>query len=97
MLSATATTTGEWLLFGGHAQDRESNDLYMFSAEDFSTTLLQTNGEVPSPRVGPAAALIGTTLLIWGGKTSSRIENVPNDCEDDSLYLLNLGMSDLLM
>jgi hypothetical protein len=94
---AIATTDGEWFLFGGSAQGVESNDLYMFSTRDFSTTLLQTSGEVPSPRIGSAAALIGTTLLIWGGKTKFRDENVLNECEDDSLYLLNLGMSDLLM
>ena len=97
MLSAAATTTGEWLLFGGCAQDRGCNDLYMFSTENFSTTLLQTSGEVPSPRIGPVAALIGTALLVWGGKTSSGNENVPNEHEDDSLYLLNVGTSDLLM
>jgi len=96
-LSATATTAGEWFLFGGYAQRHKRNDLFVFSTQDFSTTLLQTSGEVPSPRVGPTAVLIGTTLLIWGGRSGYGNENVLNEREDDSLYLLNLGMSDLLM
>ena len=95
--SATATTAGEWFLFGGYAQRHKRNDLFVFSTQDFSTTLLQTSGEVPSPRVGPTAVLIGTTLLIWGGRSGYGNENVLNEREDDSLYLLNLGTSDLLM
>jgi hypothetical protein len=69
----------------------------VFSSRDFSTTLLQTCGEVPSPRTGPAAVLIGSTLLILGGKRSPSNENELNEPEDDSHYLLNLGTSDLLM
>src|ERR1700679_595198 len=75
-----------------------SNDLYAFSTLDlshFSTTLLQTSGEVPTPRAGHGAALIGTTtLLICGGIKYFSDQNVLND---DSLYLLNLGTSDLLI
>ena len=65
----------------------------MFSTRDFSTTLLQTSGEVPAPRARHGAALIGTTLLIFGGKTHSGDQYLLNY---DSLYLLNLGTSDLL-
>jgi len=95
--SATSTTAGEWFLFGGKAGSHESNDLYVFSTLDFSATFLQTSGEGPSPRTRPATVLTGTTLLIWGGKTSFRNKNVLNEREDDSLYLLNLGTSGLLM
>jgi hypothetical protein len=95
--SATATTAGIWLLFGGYAQGLESSKLYVFSTQDFSTTRLQTSGEGPGSRTGPAAVLTGATLLIWGGKTSFRNENVLNEREDDSLYLFNLSTSDLLM
>jgi hypothetical protein len=65
----------------------------VFSTRDFSTTLLQTSGEVPTPRSAHGAALIGSTLLICGGLTSigGRV------LDHDSLYLLNLGTSDLLM
>jgi hypothetical protein len=95
-LTATATDGGELFLFGGfigHAHRCASSDLYMFSMPDFSTTLLQTSGEVPTPRAAHGATLIGTTLLICGGTTDSGDQYALNH---DSLYLLNLGMSDLL-
>jgi len=93
-LTATATAAGELYLFGGWAHGCASSDLYLFSTRDFSTTLLQTSGETPTPRFTHGAALIGTTLLICGGKTKPGDQNVLNH---DSLYLLNLGTSDLLM
>jgi Galactose oxidase, central domain len=93
-LTATAIAAGESFLFGGYVPGRASSDLYVLSTRDFSTTLLQTSGEVPSPRFAHGAALIGTTLLVCGGKTNIGDRNVPNH---DSLYLLNLGTSDLLM
>jgi len=92
-LTATATAAGELFLFGGSVHGRSSSDLHLFSTRDFSTTLLQTSGEVPSPRYSHGSALIGTTLLICGGTTSGH-DNVLNY---DSLYLLNLGTSHLLM
>jgi hypothetical protein len=93
-LTAAATAASELFLFGGYVRGRASGDLYVFSTRDFSATLLQTSGEVPIPRVAHGAALIGTTLLICGGTTNSGDQNVLNH---DSLYLLNLGTSDLLM
>ena len=101
-LTATGTAAGEFFLFGGfigNASDYRgrcaSSDLYVLSTRDFSTTLLQTSGEVPTPRASHGAALIGTTtLLICGGKPDSTDQNVLNH---DSLYLLDLGTSDLLM
>jgi hypothetical protein len=86
-LTATPTATGELFLFGGRVHDHGSSDLYVFSTRDFSTTLLQTSGEAPTPRFAHGAALIGTTLLICGGYGDHH----------DLLYLLNLGTSDLLM
>jgi hypothetical protein len=74
-----------------------SSDLYAFSTRDFSTTLLQTSGEVPTPRVSHGAALNGSTLLICGGKTNFGDQNVLNQRQDSSLYLLDLGAWDLLM
>jgi len=96
-LSTIATAAGELFLFGGYADAHGSphNDLYMFSTRDFSTTLLQTSGETPSPRGGHGAALTSTLLLVWGGWTGGK--NLQNQGCDDSLYLLNIGMSDLLM
>jgi hypothetical protein len=69
------------------------NDLYMFSTRDLSATLLQTSGEIPSPRVGHASALVSSVLLVWGGDTNTGGQVVPNERQDDSLYLLNLGLS----
>src|SRR6267154_1117669 len=96
-LTATATATGELFLFGGDVHGFASNDLYLFSARDFSTTLLQTSGEVPRPRVAHAAALTSSSVLIWGGITNFSNQNVLNQRHDDSLYLLSLGTSYLLM
>jgi hypothetical protein len=67
----------------------------MISTRDFSTTLLQTSGDVPSPRLGHRAVLTSTTLLIWGGRTDFSDQNAQNPSNDDSFYLLNLGTSDL--
>jgi hypothetical protein len=96
-LSTTATPTGELFLFGGfvHRSKSPSNELYMFSTQDFSTTLLQTSGDVPSPRYGHRAVLSSTTLLIWGGRTDFSDQNARHQSNDDSFYLLNLGTSDL--
>ena len=94
-LSSTATAAGELFLFGGEADGSLRNDLYVFSTRDFSTTRLYTSGETPSPRGAHGAALTPTHFLVWGGWTGSK--NVQNQGYDDSLYLLNLGMSDLFM
>ena len=96
-LTKTATAAGEGFLFGGfigHVNRCASNDLYVFSTQDFSTTLLQTSGEVPTPRGVHGAALIGTTLLICGSTSGFSDEYALNH---DSLYLLDLGKSDLLI
>lgn len=93
----TATTEGELFLFGGYDLENASKDVYAFSTRDFSTTLWQTSGKAPTRRVSHGAALFGTTLLIWGGKTKFRNQNALNQRQDDSLYLLDLGASDLLM
>jgi hypothetical protein len=91
-LSTSVTSAGELFLFGGavHRSQSPSNDLYVISTRDFSTTLFKTSGDVPNPRYGHRAVLTSTSLLIWGGMTNFR-EKAP----DDSLYLLNLGTSDL--
>ena len=96
-LSTSATAAGELYLFGGydHGSKTPSNDLYVISTRNFSTTLLQTSGDVPSPRDGHTAVVTGTsTLLIWGGRTDFNYENGQNPSNDDSFYLLDLGTSD---
>ena len=96
-MTATATADGELFLFGGYAQGSARNDLHVFSTWDFSTTLLQTSGEVPSPRTSHGAALASNNLLIWGGITNFKDRNVPDQLQDNSLYVLDLGTSYLLM
>lgn len=90
-LPATATATGEVFLFGGLVREKVVNDLYLFSTRDLSATLLQTAGEIPSPRVGHASALVGSVLIVWGGDTQTNRKAKPSDKQDDGLYLLNLG------
>ncbi|KAI0308283.1 hypothetical protein B0F90DRAFT_1665117 [Multifurca ochricompacta] len=89
-LPAAATAAGELFLFGGLVHESARNDLYVFSTRDLSATLLQTSGEIPTPRVGHAGALVSSVLLIWGGDTNTGGQVVPNERQDDSLYLLNL-------
>ena len=52
--------------------------------------MLQTTGEIPTPRVGHASALVGSVLIVWGGDTKSNNKSNPGDSLDDGLYLLNL-------
>ena len=87
-LSTIATAAGELFLFGGVSHDRMRNDLYVISTRDFSTTLLQTRGDIPEPRNGHCAVLTSTTFLIWGGRTDFSVL-------DDSFYLLDLGTSNI--
>jgi hypothetical protein len=89
-LPATATQSGELFLFGGLVRESARNDLYLFSTRDLSATLLQTAGEVPSPRVGHASALVSNVLIVWGGDTKTDPKSKPSDKQDDGLYLLNL-------
>ena len=93
-LTATATAAGELFLFGATLPGFPSSDLYLFSTRDFSSFILQTSGKVPTPRAAHGVALIGSTLLICGGETEYGNQNVLNY---DSLYLLNLGTSGILM
>ena len=95
-LSTSATAAGELYLFGGydHGSKTPSNDLYVISTRDFSSTLLQTSVDVPSPRFGHTAVVTDTTLVIWGGGTDFSGQNGQNTSNDDSFYLLDLGTSD---
>jgi hypothetical protein len=96
-LSAAAAAAGELFLFGGRVHNSLFNDLYAISTRDLSATLLQTRGEIPSPRVGHATVLISSVLLIWGGSAVVVGESYLKGSHDDSLYLLNLGTLDLLI
>ncbi|KAH9893954.1 hypothetical protein C8Q73DRAFT_497053 [Cubamyces lactineus] len=88
-LPANANASGELFLFGGLAQGTLRNDLYVISLEGLSATLLQTNGDIPSPRAGHASALVARVLIVWGGETRTR-ESRHGGKQDDDLYMLNL-------
>ncbi|KAG1757769.1 hypothetical protein EDB19DRAFT_1891465 [Suillus lakei] len=89
-LPATATSSGELYLFGGLVRETARNDLYLFSTRDLSATLVQTGGEIPSPRVGHASAIVSSVLIVWGGDTKTDPSSDQTEKQDDGLYLLNL-------
>ncbi|TDL30173.1 galactose oxidase [Rickenella mellea] len=89
-LPSSATSAGELFLFGGLVRDTVRNDLYIFSTGDIAATLLQTGGEVPSPRVGHASGLVSSVLIVWGGDTKTDTKPNTSETQDDGLYLLNL-------
>ncbi|KAF5375186.1 hypothetical protein D9758_000458 [Tetrapyrgos nigripes] len=90
-LPATATSSGELYLFGGLVRESARNDLYQFNVRELSATLVQTTGEIPSPRVGHASAVVSNVLIVWGGDTKTDPKLGPqNGAQDDGLYLLNL-------
>ncbi|KIL71754.1 hypothetical protein M378DRAFT_64627 [Amanita muscaria Koide BX008] len=91
-LPANATANGDLYIFGGLVRDTPRNDLYLFSTRDntATATLLQTAGEIPSPRVSHASALVSNVLIVWGGDTKADSKTKLTDREDDGLYLLNL-------
>ncbi len=62
---------------------------------DLSATLLQTSGEIPSPHVEHVGMLVSSVFLIWGGDTDTGGQEATNEPQNDSLYLLNLGMLNL--
>jgi N-acetylneuraminic acid mutarotase len=89
-LPATATKDGELYLFGGLVREAARNDLYLVHARELSATLIQTAGEIPSPRVGHASAIVSSVLIVWGGDTKTDPKLRQGDKQDDGLYLLNL-------
>lgn len=72
-------------------REQVRNDVYLISTRELSATMLQTTGEIPSPRVGHASALVGSVLIVWGGDTKSNNKPKTGDPHDDGLYLLNLS------
>lgn len=84
--TVSTTPAGDMYIFGGLVRDAARNDLYIVSSKDISATLVQTGGEVPSPRVGHAAALVSNVMIVWGGDTRQDASQP----QDDGLYLLNL-------
>ncbi|KAK0569231.1 hypothetical protein OC861_001157 [Tilletia horrida] len=57
------------------------------ASNGISAELVQTTGEIPPPRVGHATVLVSNVLILWGGDTKVRADDV----HDAGLYLLNLN------
>jgi hypothetical protein len=87
-----ATANGDIYIFGGLGKEQILNDLYQFNSRELTAKYVQTGGETPSPRVGHAAAIVSSVLIVWGGDTKGGAVAPPADyVHDDGLYLLNLG------
>jgi len=96
-LPATGTQAGELFLFGGLVRETPRNDLYRFSTRGLMrATLLETGGDIPSPRVGHASVLASRVLIVWGGDTKTDPKSEPTS-QDDGLYLLNLGVYSIFL
>lgn len=90
-LSPTATDDGDLILFGGLVDGSPGNDVYAISIRDGITRLIETAGDIPTPRFGHANVLIDNMLLVWGGDTRDSTETGQGASLDNSLYALNLG------
>ncbi|CAG9313552.1 unnamed protein product [Blepharisma stoltei] len=58
-------------IFGGYGgvyyQSKAFNDIYMLNIENWEWSKIEATGQVPEPRTGHAACVIGSKLLIFGG------------------------------
>jgi hypothetical protein len=71
---------------------RERGEKILPPPNSINVGLVETKGEIPSPRLGHASVGVGNVLVIWGGDTTEEGEDEP-DSNDDALYLLNLSAS----
>jgi hypothetical protein len=79
-----ANSSGDLYLFGGgRTATVNRNDLYLYSTFENTATLLETSGDIPSPRYRPASAMYGGDLIVWGGRSGTE--------HDDNLYMLDLS------
>jgi hypothetical protein len=89
-----ATVNGDLYIFGGLVHGTKRNDLYQLNSRELAAKYVQTSGEIPSPRVGhAAAAIVSSVLMVWGGNTDGDGQSKPIGTWDNGLYLLNLGAS----
>lgn len=79
----------EVYLFGGVANGELRNDVFLLPGSNMSASLVQTAGDVPSPRYGHTSGMIGSVMVVWYGSNlaTTRVEGEL----DNGLYLLNLG------
>lgn len=91
-IAAIGNQSGELFLFGGLVKGTLTNELFCISSRDQSVCLMQVKGDIPSPRIGHASALINGILIVWGGDTQTDGQAYAGGDLDDGLYLLNLSM-----
>lgn len=62
-------------VFGGyggvHYQSRAFNDIYQLDIESWQWTKIEASGQIPEPRTGHVACVVGTRLLVFGGCSNS--------------------------
>ena len=75
------------LIFGGLVHENVKNDLWSMDVRDCSTMQVKTRGDAPMPRVGHASAMADRIMLVWGGDTKVK----PEDVQDEGLYVLDLS------
>ncbi len=76
------------VIFGGGSVANCFNDLVVLDTQTMEWSTPRTEGPVPPPRAGHAAAVLGTTLYIVGGGNNAR------GCADMyALDLSNLGLA----
>ncbi|GJJ09850.1 hypothetical protein Clacol_004074 [Clathrus columnatus] len=84
------TSNNEIYLFGGLSRDTMVSDMYLIASRDLTATLIETAGDIPSPRVGHASELANNVLIVWGGATKQDGQaNSVEEPHDNSLYLFN--------
>ncbi|KAL6073674.1 negative regulation of SNARE complex assembly [Balamuthia mandrillaris] len=66
----TAINTTTLLLFGGFDGTHFLNDLHYYDTVTCSWHRVKARGEVPTPRAGHSATLIGNVLYVFGGRLS---------------------------
>jgi hypothetical protein len=90
---AASSPSGDLYIFGGLVKDQVRNDLFVLQCAPqgphggMQVGLVETRGDVPGPRVGHASVGVGNVLIVWGGDTKMK----PDDVQDGGLYLLNLS------
>jgi hypothetical protein len=77
----TIVGSNKIIMFGGLSESGSMNDTYIFQNETWS--LLQTQGNGPSPRSEHSASLIGNFMVVVGGW--GRMEHFSSDCLSQTL------------
>lgn len=60
--------------------------MWSMDVRDCTTMQVKTKGDSPMPRVGHASAIADRIMMVWGGDTKVR----PEDVQDTGLYILDL-------